>query len=77
MEELRGHGAIVYILSQSSLPDLLVGFRGKTLLLEVKDPKTWRGRQLTPGQEEFYRTWNGGQVRVVHSMLEARVALGI
>lgn len=77
VEELRGYGAMVYILNQRSLPDLLVGFKGETILLEVKDPKTWRGRQLTPPQEEFYRTWNGGRVRVVHSMLEAKGVLGL
>ena len=42
------------------MADLLVGFRGRNYLLEVKDPsKPKADRQLTPDQVKFRDNWNG------------------
>lgn len=41
----KGHG----------VPDLLVGFRGRNYLVEVKSEKG----KLTPDQEIFFQTWKG------------------
>jgi hypothetical protein len=62
-------GATVSILDTPC--DLLVGYRGENLLLEVKDgslPPS--ARKLTKAQEEFKRTWRG-QFNVVTSVAEA------
>jgi len=48
------------------VPDLLVGFRGRTLLMEVK---TDDGR-LTPQQVKFHQSWRG-QTAIVRSIDEA------
>lgn len=46
--------------------DLLVGYRNKTLLLEVKTPKG----SLTSDQEKFFKSWRGHKA-VVSSIDEA------
>lgn len=48
--------------------DLLVGYRARNFLVEVKDPNG--SNKLTPGQKEFIATWRG-QVRVCRSPEEA------
>lgn len=54
--------------------DLLVGFRGQTFLLEVKDPA---GRnRLQDSQGVFLRDWNGGPAGVVRSIDEALTFVG-
>ncbi len=80
VDDLRLHGATVYILSQGSLPDLLVGYRRKMFLLEVKFPPGPRGGrpgQLTPDQIDFHEGWRGPPIHIVHSVEEARAAVGI
>jgi hypothetical protein len=48
------------------VPDLLVGYRNKTALIEVKDgSKPPSARQLTPDQQKWHRKWNGGTLAVV------------
>ena len=56
-------------------PDLLVGFKGVNVLLEVKnleglDGKVKRGAGITPDQLKWHR-WYTGQVAVVHGPQEA------
>ena len=52
-------------------PDLLVGFRGVNVLIEVKDgSKPPSERKLTPDQVEWHREWNG-QVAVAESVDDA------
>jgi Holliday junction resolvase len=74
---LRNAGAIVRFIEgshgQAGIPDLLVGFRGVTYLLEVKVAK---GR-LSKVQEEFHASWRGGPIVVVRSPLEALGAIGL
>lgn len=62
VEAVRGIGASVLILADvgDGCPDLLVGFRGVNLLLEVKDGrKPPSARKLTPDEQKFFRDWRG------------------
>jgi hypothetical protein len=70
---LRAHGATVRIVTQGNgLPDLLVGYKGFTLLLEVKDGnKVPSARKLTPAEQKFFDEWTGGMLAIVNSADEA------
>jgi len=70
---LRACGAYVRIVTQGDgLPDLLVGYRGYTLLLEVKDGrKPPSARKLTEAEEKFFQEWRGGLLAKVESVDEA------
>ena len=70
---LRAHGATVRIVTQGNgLPDLLVGYKGFTLLLEVKDGnKVPSARKLTSAEQKFFDEWTGGMLAVVNSADEA------
>jgi hypothetical protein len=51
-------------------PDLVVGWRGRNYLFEVKNPDVRPSdRRLTEPQEAFHGSWQG-QVHVVHSAAE-------
>lgn len=49
--------------------DLLVGYKGRTWLMEVKNPKGLN--RTTPDQERFMSTWLGGEVHIVRSPKDA------
>jgi len=49
VDYLEGRGALVVRLSAANVPDLLVGWCGRWLLLEVKTP----GGTVTDGQAAF------------------------
>ena len=68
---LREAGATVYSLASvgSGCPDLLVGWNGENLLLEVKN-LAGRGMRFTPAEREFTDTWRG-QVAIVRTIDEA------
>lgn len=53
-------------------PDLVVGFRGKTFLLEVKNPDG-RGEDLTKLEQIFAQAWeqHGGPFMVVTTAAQA------
>ena len=57
VDALRGLGASVEILSQvgKSCPDLLVGYHGINLLMEVKSGD----KRLRPEQQLWADDWNG------------------
>ena len=77
---LRKVGATVQSLAAvgDGVPDLLVGFRRVTYLLEVKDGKRPpSARELTPDQVQWHTNWFGGQCVVVTSAAEALAALGV
>lgn len=58
-DALRQCGFSVYSLDRPC--DAIVGFRGHTFLVEVKDgPKA----RLTPAQSEFLSRWQGHWVRI-------------
>ena len=70
---LRGMGATVQSLAATGkgVPDLLVGYRSKNYLLEVKDgAKPPSERRLTPDQEIWHGAWKG-TVHVVNTPTEA------
>lgn len=83
---LRAIGATVVALSGKNLPDLLVGYCGRTELMEVKSiltatdkrraGKVYKRRTVTSvGQEDFHAAWRGSPIYVVTSVDEALAAL--
>jgi hypothetical protein len=77
---LRALGAVVVSLAAvgNGCPDLLVGHKGKTLLMEVKDgAKVPSAQQLTPAQKTWHAVWRGSRVEIVRSVNEALVVIGI
>jgi len=77
---LRAAGASVQSLAGvgKGVPDLLVGFQGKTLLMEVKDgKKTPSERRLTEDQIRWHGAWNGGPLAVVDGVDAALRMLGV
>ena len=73
---LREVGATVVDLSAvgKGVPDLLVGHRGATYLLEVKNVKG--KNKTTPDQDVFYAWWRGGPVHIVRTADEALQVIG-
>jgi hypothetical protein len=74
VKALRAIGASVQPLHTigQGCPDLLVGYRGRNVVLECKDEdQPPSKRQLTPDQREWIAGWRGGQVWVVHSVEQA------
>ena len=77
---LRAAGASVQSLAGvgKGVPDLLVGFQGKTMLMEVKDgKKTPSERRLTEDQLKWHGAWRGGPLAVVDSVDAALRMLGV
>jgi hypothetical protein len=53
-------------------PDLVVGYKGHTLLVEVKDgEKCPSARKLTAAQNNFVDNWTGSPIWVVESLAQA------
>lgn len=71
VDALLAVGASVESIGGKGIPDLLVGYDGKTFLLEVKQ----RGKTLNGDQEKFHRDWKG-QVSVVRTVGDALEAIG-
>jgi hypothetical protein len=79
VEALRGAGCSVQSLASvgKGVPDLLVGFRGRNTLLEVKDgSKKPSARKLTPDEQVWQSKWSG-QVVTVESVEQALKAVGL
>jgi Holliday junction resolvase len=72
---LRQVGASVVDLSAvgRGVPDLLVGFRGQTYLLEVKN-RLGRNR-LTADQNVFLAWWHGVPPIIVYNETDALIAI--
>lgn len=76
---LREVGATVQSLAElgDGTPDLLVGFRRVTYLLEVKNPEQDANKRRLSAQEaEWHTIWRGLPVRVVETPYEALRAIG-
>jgi hypothetical protein len=76
---LRAAGAVVHSLAAcgNGVPDLLVAFRGQTLLMEIKDgDKIKSAQKLKPKQIQFHQSWTGGPLSVVDSPDAALRAIG-
>lgn len=71
---LRAAGCSVFDTSRvgGGFPDLVVGRRQETYLIEVK---TDAGK-LTPDQKQFLSSWRGGVLLVVYSVEDALNAVG-
>lgn len=71
---LRKAGAKVYVASSfgKGFPDLIVGYQGRFVLLEIKDgSKPPSARKLTKDQQKFHAEWTGLPLYVVSSVEEA------
>ena len=80
VEALRAVGASVQTLAAvgKGVPDLLVGYQGKTLLLEIKDGrKPPSERRLTEDQLKWHGAWRGGPLAVVDGPDAALRMLGV
>ena len=78
VKALRAVGASVQSLAAvgHGVPDLLVGYLGKTILMEVKDgTKSPSKRQLTEDQVKWIDAWSGGSVFIVDNVEAAWNAL--
>jgi Holliday junction resolvase len=76
VKALRDAGATVVSLAamKHGCPDLLVGYNGETVLMEIKrDAKA----KFTPDQLDFLSKWKGGAISRVDSVDAAIRALGI
>lgn len=74
VDALRAAGCTVVSMAAlgDGAPDLLVGYQGNTVLLEVKDgAQRPSARKLTPLQEKWHAGWRGRPVLVVNSADEA------
>lgn len=72
IKALKQVGCSVSQLSGTGVPDLLVGFRQHTYLLEVKERKG----TFTAAQKWWHETWLGQPAVVVRSVEEALRAIG-
>lgn len=57
-------------------PDLLIGYRKRTFLFEMKKEANPKKRKLRPSQREWHAWWNGEPVYVVASMEEIEEIIG-
>lgn len=78
VEALRGVGATVTSTHMvgKGFPDLVVGFRGKNYLIEVKDGNKVPSKQkLNDKEVEWHAAWNG-QVDVAKYVEDALKIIG-
>jgi len=70
VKSLRDAGAIVHDLSGvgKGIPDLLVGYAGKTALVEIKRNAT---AKFTIHQIDFNKTWIGGTIARIDNIESA------
>jgi Holliday junction resolvase len=71
VKELLAAGATVTRLGERGVPDLLVGFMGVTLLIEVKTA----GGHLTDDQVDWFKAWKGAPVMIVRTAAQARLIM--
>ena len=75
----RSVGATVVDLSAvgNGCPDAALGYKGKTILIEIKDgSKSPSRRVLTPEQQTFHREWRG-HAAIIESVEQLFVLLGV
>jgi len=73
---LEAAGATVDVIGKPV--DLLVGIRGKFMLMEVKDGAKWKSAQkLTKAQEAFCKRWAGYPWSIVDGPEAALRAIGV
>ena len=79
VKALRAVGCNVAVTSQmgGGFPDIVVGFRGRLFLMEVKDgslPPS--ARKLTKPEQVFHAKW-AGYVHIINSIDEALQLIGV
>jgi hypothetical protein len=74
VEALRAVGADVRVMSMvgGGFPDLLVGWRGRLYLLEVKMP----GAAMTAPESDFFDVWFDYDVHITRSASDALRVIG-
>lgn len=73
---LQACGAHVETINDAGRFDLLVWYRGHTLLLEVKDGrKPPSARQLSPAEQKFHDRWPGDNLHIVLGVDDALALL--
>jgi hypothetical protein len=76
IKAMREAGAYVKVINDEGLFDLLVSYRGETLLIEVKDgAKPPSARRLTEAEQKFHDEWPGSDLYIVNSVEEALALL--
>jgi len=77
VKALEAHGCRVQSLASvgNGCPDLVVGYRGRLYLLEVKN-RDGRGLGLTEAEAAWHQRW-AGMVAVVDGIDQALLAVGI
>lgn len=77
VDALRKVGAVVWFIQgahgQAGVPDLLVGYRGRTYLMEVKMPKG----KVSDAQTRFFETWQGATAAIVRDEKDALETVGL
>jgi hypothetical protein len=72
IDALRACGAYVKQINDEGLADLLIFYRGHTLIFEVKDgAKPPSARALTPAEQKFHDEWPGTNLYIVTSEHDA------
>lgn len=80
---LRALGCSVQQLNARDCPDLIVGHRGVTHIMEIKRPhgvrggSSQKGQRLSEGQELWRDRWRGSPVHVIRTLDDALQVLGI
>ena len=76
IKAMRAEGAYVKVINDEGLFDLLVSYRGETLMIEVKDgAKPPSARRLTEAEQKFHDEWPGADLYIVNSVEEALALL--
>ena len=78
VEGLRRVGATAKLTTDvGGFVDIVVGYRGKNYLIEIKNPDQPKSKQvLTPDEQEFHDTWRG-QVVIITTLDEALKIIGV
>ena len=77
--QLRAYGCSVFSTASigKGFPDIVVGYRGKNYMFEIKDGAKSKSRQkLTPDEQKFFETWRG-QIAVIKNIYDALIVIGI
>ena len=80
VDALRKAGASIVDMSHvgKGFPDLIVGFQSKTILMEIKNPKTSYGKKgLNKNQVKWKEQWLGGAYCTVDSPEAALQMIGM
>ena len=74
---LRNAGAYVKQINDEGFADLLIWFRGRCLIVEVKDgKKPPSARKLTEAEQKFHDEYPGDNLFIVNSAEDALAILG-